>query len=592
MIDFLIKSGISLAIFLSFYHLVLEREKMHRFNRFYLLSTIVISLVLPFITFEFVKIIPAAQQIERLTSIPVSFEAVPETIDYTPIILWMLYGLVTFAMCVRFGKNIWKLISKSNSNPKVSYKNAQLVLVDEKAIPHTFLNNIFINVDDYNNRNIEAELYTHELAHVTQKHTLDILFIEFLKTIFWFNPVFVFYKKAVQLNHEFLADEKVVECCNDIPFYQNLLLQKGTETVYLASNLNYLVTKKRLIMMTKNHSKNSAILRKIAIVPVLAGLIFSICFKVVAQEKATVAKPTDGNKDKIRDNYYSGVRIILNDTRTNLKIDKMYEELTLEQKRSYLDWVPDIMIEKEIPEALFERMKTKNLAVWIDNRVSSKEEISKHKRSDFSYYSYSFVHKNARSKRFPQEYQYTLYTKDYFDKNLKNSHLHFSNDTLKIGVCDWKKADKITKLLNTPKADTVIWYTQDEKKEYNLYINDPSEKKKMPVTTDQENPVYDPKGLTEKPDFEGGMTAFYNYIAANYKIPEGFKNKMNGKIVVTFIIEKDGSLSDIKVIKDMGYGTGDEAKRILKDSPKWKPGKMNQTPVRTLYALPITIASK
>jgi hypothetical protein len=59
------------------------------------------------------------------------------------------------------------------------------------------------------------------------------------------------------------------------------------------------------------------------------------------------------------------------------------------------------------------------MAVWINGKVKTKEEIKKYKRTDFSYYTYSFVHKNARSKRFPQEYQYTLYTKEYFDENLK-----------------------------------------------------------------------------------------------------------------------------------------------------------------------------
>ncbi len=66
MIDFLIKYTICLTVFLSFYHLVLEREKMHRFNRFYLLGSIVISLVIPFITFEIIEIIPAVQNTESL----------------------------------------------------------------------------------------------------------------------------------------------------------------------------------------------------------------------------------------------------------------------------------------------------------------------------------------------------------------------------------------------------------------------------------------------------------------------------------------------------------------------------------------------
>ncbi len=493
MIDFLIKSTICLFIFLGFYHLVLEREKMHQFNRFYLLGSIVISLVIPFITFEIINIIAVVENIEpiSLNTIPTALNEnltqesvihLQESINYTPYILWGFYGLITFILIVRFVINCSKLISKSKSNPIIKYKNANLVLVDEKTLPHTFLNFIYINFQDYNNRNIEDELYTHELVHVNQKHTLDILFIEVLKVIFWFNPIFIFYKKAIQLNHEFLADEEIVKTYNNVPFYQNLLLQKGSnvQTIYLASNLNYLITKKRLIMMTKSTSQTIAVLKKIAIIPILIGLIYFFCVEIIAQDKIINIKSETKNsqitdKDKIRDRYYSGVYVNIIDEKNNRKEVILYEKLSLEDKRKYLDFVPEIMIEKEIPEPLFEKMKTKNMAVWINGKVRTKEEIKKYKRTDFSYYTYSFVHKNARSKRFPQEYQYTLYTKKYFDENLKNNHLHFNGDTIKIIYASFKTIKNNKLLMNRTPIDTVVWY-KDRKDGYNVYINESNDK--------------------------------------------------------------------------------------------------------------------
>lgn len=91
------------------------------------------------------------------------------------------------------------------------------------------------------------------------------------------------------------------------------------------------------------------------------------------------------------------------------------------------------------------------------------------------------------------------------------------------------------------------------------------------------------------PRYAGGLTSFYKYFSTNFRVPEveGFK----GKITVSFIVETDGSLSDIKVIKDLGYGTTDEAIRVLKASPKWIPGKQNGKPVRVAYSLPINIRS-
>lgn len=496
MIDFILKSSVCLVVFLGFYHLFLEKEKIHFFNRFYLLISIIISLLIPFLNFEIIKEIPVQQKMETIrldhshsvsavdmnsttaTVLPLE-KTLEETVDYLPFLLWTLYIIVASLLLIRFAKNISQLISKTKSNPTVKHKNAHLILLNEKVLPHTFLNSIFINFDDYNHRNIEDELYTHELVHVTQKHTIDILFIEALKSIFWFNPLFYFYKKAIQLNHEFLADEGVVKQCNDVPFYQTLLLQKNSiNHVFLTSNLNYSITKKRLIMMTKNTTKTLALLKKAAILPILIGIIYFFCIEIVAQEKTS--NPIEGKtvktlseEDKIRDHYYSNVRVILNDLRTNTSIDKMYEELSLEEKRLYIRWVPDVLISKEIPESLFQKMKTNNMAVWIDGKVKSKEDIQKYKRTDFSYYSYSFVHKNARTKRFPQEYQYTLYTKKYFDQNLKNSHLHFSNDTLRMTISNKNdKFNKVSEILNNKKtkADTIVWFSKD-KKEYNLHIN-------------------------------------------------------------------------------------------------------------------------
>lgn len=551
MIDFLIKSTICLFVFLGFYHLVLEREKMHQFNRFYLLVSIVISLVIPSITFEIIEIIPAVQntELQVIDTIPSSSNEtiIQEKTNYIPIILWSLYILISSILMLRFGRNIWKLIAKAISNPKVKYKNANLILIDEETLPHTFLNFIYINFEDYNNRNIEDELYTHELVHVTQKHTLDILFIEFLKVIFWFNPIFIFYKKAIQLNHEFLADEEIVKTYNNVPFYQNLLLQKGigTQTIYLASNLNYLVTKKRLIMMTKSTSQTIAILKKIAIIPILTGLVYFFCVEIVAQEKNTeqIIKHTFTNKteklsdnDKIRDRYYSGVYVNLIDEKNNRKEVTLYENLSLEDKRKYLSFVPKQIVENKISENLFEKMKKGNMAVWIDSKVKNKSEISKYNYTDIVHYNSSFVHKNARSKRFPQEYQYSLYTKEYFDTNLKNSHTHFSGDTIRIVISSWNKAKKYP----TQSSDSIVSSPTGKKDEYNLYINDSVKKRKNNTTTIKKEEI-ELKKVEDKKEIEklnsNFVTKLSDFDTKNKK--EGYIYLNNGTLTGTYFFVKN-----------------------------------------------------
>jgi protein TonB len=107
------------------------------------------------------------------------------------------------------------------------------------------------------------------------------------------------------------------------------------------------------------------------------------------------------------------------------------------------------------------------------------------------------------------------------------------------------------------------------------------------VVEEVDNQIYNTAGIEVKPDFPGGINKFYKYVGDNYQTPE--EDGLNGKVYVTFVVEKDGSLTDIKVIRDIGYGTGKEAIRVLKKSPRWTPGEQNGKKVRVLYSLPITI---
>lgn len=112
---------------------------------------------------------------------------------------------------------------------------------------------------------------------------------------------------------------------------------------------------------------------------------------------------------------------------------------------------------------------------------------------------------------------------------------------------------------------------------------------KAAVVEEVDNQIYSTAGIEVKPDFPGGINKFYKFVGDNYQTPE--EEGLKGKVYVTFVVEKDGSLTDIKVIRDIGYGTGKEAIRVLKKCPKWTPGEQNGKKVRVLYSLPITIQS-
>jgi hypothetical protein len=290
MIEFFIKSTLCLAILLAVYTLFLEKEKMHLFNRFFLLFSLVFSLLLPFISIEIYSQAPTVFNGVILPEMLINVNKKGQSIPYLTLICWCVYLITTLFLLTRFIRNLIEIYFKIKDNQIEVFHNSKLVLLDEKLIPHSFLNYIFINKVDYKNQKIEAELLIHELTHVRQKHSIDIIIIEILKTVFWFNPIFIFYKKAIQLNHEFLADEKVVKSYNNVPLYQRLLIEKASENkpIYLASNLNYLATKKRLIMMTKKTPMATELFKKIALIPLFAGIIFFSCIKSLAQEKVKI----------------------------------------------------------------------------------------------------------------------------------------------------------------------------------------------------------------------------------------------------------------------------------------------------------------
>ena len=289
MVLYLLKSAGCLALLLAFYHFILEKEKMHNFNRYYLLGSVIFSFLVPLSTITIPttpEIIKVAQNFNQTISVenitPVIIE---ENFNYTFLFIGV-YLLISSVFLIRFGKNLFKIIQKIRLNDTIKHKNALLVLVDDEILPHTFGKHIFINKKKYEQGEIEKELFTHELTHVTQKHTLDVLLIELLLVIFWINPLFIFLKKAIQLNHEFLADETVINQHKNTFYYQHLLLDKAAwnNEYYLASNLNYSLTKKRLKMMTKQSSQTKIWIKKLAVIPLLTVFVFLFAERVEAQE--------------------------------------------------------------------------------------------------------------------------------------------------------------------------------------------------------------------------------------------------------------------------------------------------------------------
>jgi hypothetical protein len=391
MIEYLIRSGLVLTILLAVYRLWLEKEKMHHFNRFYLLFSLFLGLVTPLIDIKLPEtdISVTSLPLKDLV-IPGFSQVVPPAVN-TNSISWysdfpvIIYCLVALFLLTRFVVNLYRITRAATVNPKRNTPEGTIVLIKEKLAPHSFLFFTFLNQDDYLNQRIEQEIITHEFAHVRQKHSVDLLLVELLMVMFWFNPIFIFYKKAMQLNHEFLADEAVIESSCNVSVYQQLLLQKATlQSVKLASNFNFSVTKKRFKMMKKQTSKTWRLVKVLSLIPVAAMVIISFSDQTFAQ--GTSATPElrislDNSAQLSKDEYYKGayMRYINSAGKT---IRKRYEELTAEEKNYYPAPV-------QPTEELMSAWKDAQKFVVLINFEKIKEPLENYKAKDFiSYYSF------------------------------------------------------------------------------------------------------------------------------------------------------------------------------------------------------------
>jgi bla regulator protein BlaR1 len=289
MIIYLIKSGFCLAIFYSFYKFLLEKESFHTFKRFYLLAALILAFGIPFITFtEYVEITPQISNstLPQLSNV-ITSTIEPQITNYFPIILWAIYGLGVFLFSIKFIKNLFKITNKIKRNPKLKIKHFTNVLLQESIIPHTFFSYIFLNKHKFETHQIPAEVLLHEETHASQKHSLDVLFIEVLQIIFWFNPLIYFIKHSIKLNHEFLADQEVLNKGTAPSTYQQILLafSSNASEPQLANAINYSSIKKRFTVMKTKTSKQTFWLRSFILLPLLAFLIYSFSDKVTVEKE-------------------------------------------------------------------------------------------------------------------------------------------------------------------------------------------------------------------------------------------------------------------------------------------------------------------
>jgi len=374
-------------------------------------------------------------------------------------ILLGIYLLTSIFLFCRFLKNIFSVFFKIRNNKSLSYLNAKLILLDERQTPYSFLKYIFVNNDEFQKGKIEDEILSHELTHVKQKHSFDILFIELLIIFAWINPILFLYRRAIQLNHEFLADESVIRFSDKIKEYQYLLIIKSDNVCnpVLLSTFNFSTIKKRIIMMNKDVSPGIAMIKKFAVISVIVIIGFFLTFKIVAKNSETKVElqqtnfQNEGVSQKLLDEYNDIInrhrKLINGNYSVHLngftkseqdRLENIFQQMTQEQKLSQkYGFIPlnTMYLKRVVPsEEQFESFKDpKMYGVWINEKRVDNKILNNYKNTGFAQVSVSRLAKNAKNYG-KHVYQVDLMTTDYYESYVNEVKAREGNMLVQISM--------------------------------------------------------------------------------------------------------------------------------------------------------------
>lgn len=355
MIAYIFKSSLSLLILFGLYWFLLRKEKLLNFNRFFLILSIIVSLIIPFITIPvnfqialnpekiitvFDNNIPDMNPSQNIINqdLNQSFNEVqPSRINISKVLM-ILYISGVVLLVFRFLKNIYFISHQIKTSEKINYEGHRIVMMDYQANPYCFFNTIFISKHDYLNDNINNSLLNHELEHIRQSHSIDIVFVELIQIFYWFNPILLLYNRTIRVNHEYLADNGVIRDHFDIKSYSDKLLSfiSCKKNVPLTSGFNQSLTKKRLIMMTKSESKS-----------IISGLRITLTLSLILVFSLTISfKQSKLQSIKMvfipQGQFNAKMIIIGSDTlrNANVSVEAFYmsNEITNKEYREFTDW--------------------------------------------------------------------------------------------------------------------------------------------------------------------------------------------------------------------------------------------------------------
>jgi len=278
---YLVESSISIIMLYLVYWLFLRRDTFFMVNRFFLTGSVLFSLVFPIFRWNIDLQDPGTTYAFLLETVTITPDMVQNAVSSHLSLLKIvtivyLTGLSLFTIRLLF--QIGQVLSLAGRYRTTSGQGFQLVFTDRNYQPFSFFRLVFIPESLKNATNL-SQIIEHEKVHVRQHHTYDLLLIEIMTIVLWFNPIIWFYRRSLKSIHEYLADEGVILMGYDKINYQELLLGQslGIQVNDLTNNFNHSLLKNRIIMMTKQRSGTLSRWKAIIALPLVLclALVFS-----------------------------------------------------------------------------------------------------------------------------------------------------------------------------------------------------------------------------------------------------------------------------------------------------------------------------
>ena len=287
-ITYILKTILISGIFLAYYWIALRDKKFHFYNRFYLLTASIMSLVIPLLKFDwFIVEKPVLYSSNEIVQFILPISNVNESIQYD----WVDYslviaGIVAIILFSILLLNVIKIQLLKRKSDVTQMEGFDFINTNDDNAPFSFLNNLFWKQSISLQEEGGQQIFKHEITHIQQKHTWDRIYCQIITSIFWMNPFNWLIQKELVTIHEFIADESAVGDSN-VEAFAKMLLQThyGNHFLNPTHQFFYSSIKRRLTMLTKSTNTKYSYLRRVMVLPILIATVCLVSIKVNASEK-------------------------------------------------------------------------------------------------------------------------------------------------------------------------------------------------------------------------------------------------------------------------------------------------------------------